>query len=155
MGLKWTQKNWKYDQGQISCNKVHDAFIDPGKSTRLPILIYNLWAEQETTFIWSSEASAPLPLSLSFFSVNLGFCQVQEMEDPYSVSSPRRILSLSRKRRATVSSLDADERTSGFGVSGEHGPKPSEVYGFVGSITTVIATGPIHWLCFYFILDMI
>ncbi|KAK7856362.1 phosphatidylinositol N-acetylglucosaminyltransferase subunit P [Quercus suber] len=62
------------------------------------------------------------------------------MEDPYSVSSPRRILSLSKKRRATVSFLDADERTSGFGVSGEHGPKPSEVYGFVGSITTVIAT---------------
>ena len=65
---------------------------------------------------------------------------MQEMEDPYSVSSPRRILSLSRKRRATVSSLDADERTSGFGVSGEHGPKPSEVYGFVGSISTVVAT---------------
>lgn len=80
---------------------------------------------------------------------------MQEMEDPYSVSSPRRILSLSKKRRATVSFLEADERTSGFGVSGEHGPKPSEVYGFVGSITTVIATGPIHWLCFYFILDMI
>ena len=77
------------------------------------------------------------------------------MEDPYSVSSPRRILSLSKKRRATVSFLDADERTSGFGVSGEHGPKPLEVYGFVGSITTVITTGPIHWLCFYFILDMI
>ncbi|KAM4072403.1 hypothetical protein ACB094_11G135900 [Castanea mollissima] len=62
------------------------------------------------------------------------------MEDPYSVSSPRRILSLSKKRRATISFLAADERTSGFGVSGEHGPKPSEVYGFVGSITTVITT---------------
>ncbi|KAE7997207.1 hypothetical protein FH972_018800 [Carpinus fangiana] len=57
------------------------------------------------------------------------------MEDTYSVSSPRRILSRSKKRRATVSSLDAGERASGFGVCGEHGPKPSEVYGFVGSIT--------------------
>ncbi|XP_062175140.1 phosphatidylinositol N-acetylglucosaminyltransferase subunit P [Alnus glutinosa] len=62
------------------------------------------------------------------------------MEDPHSVSSPRRILSLSKKRRATAFSLDADDRASGFGVSGEHGPKPSEVYGFVGSITTVVAT---------------
>ncbi|KAG2669074.1 hypothetical protein I3843_14G017300 [Carya illinoinensis] len=62
------------------------------------------------------------------------------MEEPHSVNSPRRILSLSKKRRATVSFLDADERDSGFGVSGEHGPKPSEVYGFVGSITTVVAT---------------
>lgn len=38
---------------------------------------------------------------------------------------------------------DPDNRassSSGFGVSGEHGPKPSEVYGFVGSITTVVAT---------------
>ncbi|KAB1225040.1 Phosphatidylinositol N-acetylglucosaminyltransferase subunit P [Morella rubra] len=62
------------------------------------------------------------------------------MEDPHSVSSPRRILSLSKKRRATVLFPDADERASGFGVSGEHGPKPSEVYGFVGYITTVVAT---------------
>ncbi|KAF5446091.1 hypothetical protein F2P56_031747 [Juglans regia] len=62
------------------------------------------------------------------------------MEDPHSVSSPRRIHSLSKKRRATVSSLDADEKAPGFGVSGKHGPKPSEVYGFVGSITTVVAT---------------
>ncbi|KAG6680060.1 hypothetical protein I3843_13G019300 [Carya illinoinensis] len=62
------------------------------------------------------------------------------MEDPHSVSSPRRTHSPSKKRRVTVSSLDADEKVPGFGVSGEHGPKPSEVYGFVGSITTVVAT---------------
>ncbi|GKV20302.1 hypothetical protein SLEP1_g30451 [Rubroshorea leprosula] len=61
------------------------------------------------------------------------------MEEYHSVNSPRRILSLS-KRRATVSFLDPDDKASGFGLSGEHGPKPSEVYGFVGSITTVIAT---------------
>lgn len=58
------------------------------------------------------------------------------MEDRYSVNSPRRILSFSKRRRATVSFLDQDDRTySGFG------PKTSEVYGFVGSITTVVATG--------------
>jgi hypothetical protein len=79
---------------------------------------------------------------------------LQAMEDPHSVSSPRRILSLSKKRRATVSSLDADERASGFGVSGEHGPKPSEVYGFVGSITTVVATGSLHRSCFYFMFRL-
>lgn len=61
------------------------------------------------------------------------------MEDLLSVNSPRRTLSLSKKRRATVSFLDADDRAF-VGVSGEHGPKPSEVYGFVGSITTVVAT---------------
>ncbi|XP_023522259.1 phosphatidylinositol N-acetylglucosaminyltransferase subunit P-like [Cucurbita pepo subsp. pepo] len=60
------------------------------------------------------------------------------MEDLHSVSSPRRILSLSKKR--TLISLDRDDKAPGFGLSGEHGPKPSEVYGFVGSITTVVAT---------------
>ncbi|XP_075478542.1 phosphatidylinositol N-acetylglucosaminyltransferase subunit P-like isoform X2 [Primulina tabacum] len=66
------------------------------------------------------------------------------MED--QVNSPRRILSFSRNRRAHVpSSPDSDDRyPTGFGVSGEHGPKLSEVYGFVGSITTVVATD--HWL---------
>ncbi|KAJ7951954.1 Phosphatidylinositol N-acetylglucosaminyltransferase subunit P [Quillaja saponaria] len=59
------------------------------------------------------------------------------MDSPRSVNSPRRILSLSRKWRTI---LDIDERSSGFGVSGEHGPKASEVYGFVGSITTVVAS---------------
>lgn len=62
------------------------------------------------------------------------------MEDSYSVSSPRRILSLSKKRRASVSFQDPDEKLSGFQLPGEHGPKTSEVYGFVGSITTVVAT---------------
>lgn len=76
------------------------------------------------------------------------------MEDPRSVNSPRRILSLSKKRRSTVSFLDADERDSGFGVSGGHGPKPSEVYGFVGSITTVVATGSLRRCTFYFMFGL-
>ncbi|GMN39112.1 hypothetical protein TIFTF001_008334 [Ficus carica] len=67
------------------------------------------------------------------------------MEDSYSVSSPRRILSLSKKRRASVSFQDPDEKLSGFQLPGEHGPKTSEVYGFVGSITTVVATGPLYF----------
>ncbi|OIW09034.1 hypothetical protein TanjilG_16261 [Lupinus angustifolius] len=41
--------------------------------------------------------------------------------------------------RATVSFLDPDDKNPGFGLSGDRGPKPSEVYGFVGSITTVSA----------------
>ncbi|KAF7809230.1 Phosphatidylinositol N-acetylglucosaminyltransferase subunit P [Senna tora] len=61
------------------------------------------------------------------------------MESPRSVNSPRRILSLSKQRRTTVSFLDPDDKT-GFGLSGEHGPKPSEVYGFVGSITVAVAS---------------
>lgn len=63
------------------------------------------------------------------------------MEDQYSVSSPRRILSLSKRKRATVYFQDPDDKGSGFGVAGEHGLKTSEVYGFVGSITTIVATG--------------
>ncbi|KAG4381189.1 hypothetical protein GLYMA_15G092700v4 [Glycine max] len=63
-----------------------------------------------------------------------------DMESPHSQNSPRRTLSLSKKRRATASCFDPDEISSGFGLSGDHGPKPSEVYGFVGSITTVVAT---------------
>lgn len=66
------------------------------------------------------------------------------MEDPRSVNSPRRTLSFSKNRRATASFLHRDDRASGIGVSGEHGPKPSEVYGFVGSISTVVATGSIN-----------
>lgn len=58
------------------------------------------------------------------------------MEDRHSVNSPRRILSISKRRRATVSFLDPeDNAASGFG------PKPTEVYGFVGSITTIVAAG--------------
>ncbi|XP_042499518.1 phosphatidylinositol N-acetylglucosaminyltransferase subunit P-like [Macadamia integrifolia] len=60
------------------------------------------------------------------------------MADSYSVNSPRRTLSLSK--RATVSFTDPEDKVPGFAVSEEHGPKPSEVYGFVGSITTVVAT---------------
>ncbi|KAF5957136.1 hypothetical protein HYC85_004361 [Camellia sinensis] len=62
------------------------------------------------------------------------------MDDPHSVNSPRRVLSLSRKRKETLVFPEHDDQASGFGVSGEHGPKPSEVYGFVGSISTVVAT---------------
>lgn len=65
------------------------------------------------------------------------------MESPHSVNSPRRVLSFSRQR---VSFQDPDDKT-GFGLSGEHGPKPSEVYGFVGSITTVVASGLLSYLC--------
>lgn len=61
------------------------------------------------------------------------------MEENHSVNSPRRVLSFSR-RRAAVLVLDPDDKGSGFGLSGDHGPKPSEVYGFVGSITIIIAT---------------
>ncbi|XP_044470526.1 phosphatidylinositol N-acetylglucosaminyltransferase subunit P-like [Mangifera indica] len=57
------------------------------------------------------------------------------MEDQHSVNSPRRILSFTKRRRATVSFLDHDGKAySGFS------PKTSEVYGFVGSITTVVTT---------------
>ena len=62
------------------------------------------------------------------------------MEDRHSVNSPRRILVLSKQRRATLSFPDPDDEFSRFGVAGEHGPKPAEVYGFVGSISTVVAT---------------
>jgi hypothetical protein len=72
----------------------------------------------------------------------------------WRLSSPRKILSRSKKRRATVPSLDAGERASGFGVCGEHGPKPSEVYGFVGSITTVVAAGSLHRSCLYFMFRL-
>jgi len=52
------------------------------------------------------------------------------------------VLSFSKRRKATVSFPDLDDKAaSGFGVSGDHGTKSSEVYGFVGSITTVVATG--------------
>ncbi|KAL7094474.1 hypothetical protein ACP275_11G105600 [Erythranthe tilingii] len=57
------------------------------------------------------------------------------MEERCSVNSPRRILSFSRNRRAKVSFPDADHRSPT-----DQGPKLSEVYGFVGSITTVVST---------------
>ncbi|XP_077245103.1 phosphatidylinositol N-acetylglucosaminyltransferase, GPI19/PIG-P subunit isoform X2 [Tasmannia lanceolata] len=59
-----------------------------------------------------------------------------------SVNSPRRMLSLSKERaKVSLLDLDSDEKISGYAVaSEEQGPKSSEVYGFVGSITTVITT---------------
>ncbi|KAJ0700846.1 putative phosphatidylinositol N-acetylglucosaminyltransferase [Helianthus annuus] len=62
------------------------------------------------------------------------------MEDQLSFNSPRRTLSYSRNRGATFSVFETDNKASGVGVSGEHGPNPSEVYGFVGAISTVVAT---------------
>ncbi|XP_065039234.1 phosphatidylinositol N-acetylglucosaminyltransferase subunit P-like isoform X1 [Musa acuminata AAA Group] len=58
------------------------------------------------------------------------------------VSSPRRTLSLLRERRQKQPIPDPDEKTAASAAAAfaeEHGPKPSEVYGFVGCITTVIA----------------
>ncbi|THU66559.1 hypothetical protein C4D60_Mb05t15430 [Musa balbisiana] len=60
------------------------------------------------------------------------------------VSSPRRTLSLLRERRQKHPITDPDEKTAASAAAAfaeEHGPKPSEVYGFVGCITTVIAAG--------------
>ncbi|KAJ8762735.1 hypothetical protein K2173_012227 [Erythroxylum novogranatense] len=76
-----------------------------------------------------------------FFTLfgNDSIFEKRAMEDSFSVSSPRGVLSFSKKRRATVSFADPD-KASGFGISGQQGPKPLEVYGFVGSITTVVAT---------------
>ncbi|WCJ42922.1 Phosphatidylinositol N-acetylglucosaminyltransferase subunit P [Euphorbia peplus] len=63
------------------------------------------------------------------------------MEDHYSVNSPRRVLSFSKRRKPSGGSFpDPDDKASTFGVSGEQGPKTSEVYGFVGCITTIVAT---------------
>ncbi|RZB82246.1 Phosphatidylinositol N-acetylglucosaminyltransferase subunit P [Glycine soja] len=81
-----------------------------------------------------------LNLICSLSNFRLTVIEGCNMESPHSVNSPRRTLSLSKKQRATVSFFDPDDITSGFGLSGDHGPKPSEVYGFVGSITTVVAT---------------
>ncbi|KAI4365275.1 hypothetical protein MLD38_021272 [Melastoma candidum] len=57
-----------------------------------------------------------------------------------SVSSPRRILSFKKDQRRNVAFPEEGDPAASFGVSGEYGPKPSEVYGFVGSITTIVAT---------------
>lgn len=69
------------------------------------------------------------------------------MENRRSVNSPRRILSLSGNRRATVFFKDTDDHDQllpnpkSSSSDRDAGPKPSEVYGFVGSITTVVALG--------------
>ncbi|OVA02492.1 PIG-P [Macleaya cordata] len=75
------------------------------------------------------------------------------MGDPSSLNSPRRILSLS-KERETVSFSDPDDKVSGIPVSEEHGPKPSEVYGFVGSISTIVATGITYYPSRYWALAL-
>ncbi|MBA0709661.1 hypothetical protein Gotri_013132 [Gossypium trilobum] len=62
------------------------------------------------------------------------------MEEPHSVNSPRTILSFSKRGRTTTASVSFVDPNDEKSNSGEHGPKPSEVYGFVGSITTVVAT---------------
>ncbi|KAF3435051.1 hypothetical protein FNV43_RR22138 [Rhamnella rubrinervis] len=56
------------------------------------------------------------------------------------MSYPRRVLSLSKKRRAILSFHDQDDKAFEFQPSEERGLKSSEVYGFVGSITTIVAT---------------
>jgi hypothetical protein len=55
------------------------------------------------------------------------------------VRSPRQTVSLIRNRRPHRD-WDNSSRAPSFAAARDHGPKPSEVYGFVGSITTVIAT---------------
>jgi hypothetical protein len=56
-----------------------------------------------------------------------------------SANSPRRMLFLSRER-AFVSILD-DEKEGRFALSNKQGAKLLEVYGFVGSISTIVAAG--------------
>ncbi|CAI0374429.1 unnamed protein product [Linum tenue] len=75
---------------------------------------------------------------------------MEELDDGYSVNSPRRVLSFSktknRKRTTTTRGGSSDflhhhtSRSSSRHTSSVSGPKPSEVYGFVGSITTIVAT---------------
>ncbi|CAH8376397.1 unnamed protein product [Eruca vesicaria subsp. sativa] len=55
------------------------------------------------------------------------------MEEANSVNSPRRVLSFSEKNKQKPCFQDS-------GSVQVHGSKPSEVYGFVGSISTVVAT---------------
>ncbi|MBA0646469.1 hypothetical protein Gotri_013132, partial [Gossypium trilobum] len=72
------------------------------------------------------------------------------MEEPHSVNSPRTILSFSKRGRTTTASVSFVDPNDEKSNSGEHGPKPSEVYGFVGSITTVVATGPNLMISLFF-----
>lgn len=53
-----------------------------------------------------------------------------------STNSPSRMLSLSRER-AFVSILD-DEKEDRFSLSNKQGAKLLEVYGFMGSISTIV-----------------
>jgi phosphatidylinositol glycan class P protein len=56
------------------------------------------------------------------------------------VRSPRQTVSLLRNRRRWPQFERERERERVRDLAAAAGPKPSEVYGFVGSITTVIAT---------------
>ncbi|MBA0796565.1 hypothetical protein Gohar_007328, partial [Gossypium harknessii] len=79
------------------------------------------------------------------------------MEEPHSVNSPRTILSFLKRGRTTTASVSFVDPSDKKSNSGAHGPKPFEVYGFVGSITTVVATSPniiislffYHYIVFY------
>ncbi|KAG2309337.1 hypothetical protein Bca52824_029085 [Brassica carinata] len=65
------------------------------------------------------------------------------MEEAHSVNSPRRVLSFSKRKKQQPAFQDSDSiRSSPLRASQVHEPKPSgsEVYGFVGSISTVVAT---------------
>ncbi|KAH9307822.1 hypothetical protein KI387_035733, partial [Taxus chinensis] len=64
-----------------------------------------------------------------------------------SVNSPRRMLSLSRER-AFVSILD-DEKDGKTILSNKQGAKTSEVYGFVGSISTIVVIGLIFLWAYF------
>ncbi|KAM7268560.1 hypothetical protein ACFE04_010726 [Oxalis oulophora] len=61
-----------------------------------------------------------------------------EEDQQLSVSSPRRTLTISKRRKGT--SVFARDQTTTTSRFGESGPRTSEVYGFVGSITTFAAT---------------
>lgn len=85
--------------------------------------------------------------SLIFFLYNLSVISqstlfLQNMEEAHSVNSPRRVLSFSKRRKQKPFGFqDSDSISSStLRASQVHGPKPSEVYGFVGSISTVVAT---------------
>lgn len=62
-------------------------------------------------------------------------------EDPRSVNSPRRILSFSKNRKPLCSFQTQTTEIQVLVFLEIRDPKTSEVYGFVGSITTVVATG--------------
>ena len=67
----------------------------------------------------------------------------RDVEDTRSVNSPRRVLSLSTKGGEVCPFRSLATRLPGLGRLGirDHGPKPSEVYGFVGAISNVAAAG--------------
>ncbi|CAN7062704.1 unnamed protein product [Brassica rapa subsp. trilocularis] len=63
------------------------------------------------------------------------------MEEAHLVNSPRLVLTFSKRKKQKPDFQDSDMiRSSPFRTSQVHGSKHSEVYGFVGSISTVVAT---------------